>query len=177
MNIPSAKSFIYVGNFRDVKGTDILLNAFKIYKNKFAGKWELICVGNGPMQNILQNNKGIKVFPFSSSRDLIKISAEASVFILPSRNDMWGVVVQEFCCLEKGIILSENVGAKSYFLIDGFNGVTFRNNSSLDLAKKMKFMSSLSNFELSKMQLNSKLLSNKMSPVTSAANFMSVLNN
>ena len=173
----SGNSFLYVGNFRKVKGTDILVKAYEIYKNQFLGDWNLICVGNGPMKSILENKEGIKLHPFSSPNNLIKLSNESSVFILPSRNDMWGVVVQEFASLGKALILSENVGAKSYFFIDKFNGVSFSNSSPLDLAKKMSYLAKIGTDELLNMQSNSILLSKKMSPVTSAANFISLVKN
>lgn len=168
-------NFIYVGNFRLVKGTDILIKAFEIYKNKYSGKWNLIVVGNGDLENGFLNNADIKIFPFSSSDQIKEIAKGAGTFILPSRHDQWGVVVHEFTSLGLPVILSENVGAKAMFLIDGFNGYTFKTSDEEDLALKMVKISNLSYSELDRMGENSRLLSNRISVKSSAANFMSIL--
>lgn len=169
-------NFIYVGNFRRIKGTDILVKAFDIYKDKYKGEWNLIVVGNGELENELKDRSNIKVFPFSSSEEIKEISKDAGTFILPSRQDQWGVVVHEFCSLGFPMILSENVGARALFLIDGFNGYSFVSDSAEDLALKMAKISKLPLDELEIMGNNSKILSNKISVKSSAANFMSILN-
>ncbi len=170
-----SKSFIYVGNFRTVKGTDILAEAYNLYKKKYCGDWKLICIGNGPMKNLLQNIDGIEIMPFSNEKKLLEISKKASVFILPSRNDQWGVVVHEFCCLGFPLLLSNNVGSRTIFFIKNFNGLMFKRNSVNDLAKKMFQFSSMDHKIVKQMGLNSFKLSNRISPETSAANLFSVI--
>jgi glycosyltransferase involved in cell wall biosynthesis len=172
----SEENFIYVGNFRYVKGFDILVEAYKKYKNIYGGKWGLICVGNGELSYLTKNIDGIITLPFSSRDEIIEISKKAKVMILPSRNDMWGVVVHEFVSLGKALILSENVGASSYYLINNFNGRIFKNNSTDDLAKEMIFFSNLSQIEISNFMNNSLKLKNKATVETSCANFLSILN-
>ena len=169
------RNFIYVGNFRHVKGTDILIKAFDIYKERYKGTWNLIVIGNGDLETEFKDKTRITVHPFSSPDKIKEIAKNAGTFILPSRRDQWGVVVHEFSCLGFPMILSENVGAKALFLIDGFNGYTFKNESSEDLASKMLQISNLSDDEILKMGINSKYLSSKISVESSAANFMSIL--
>jgi len=135
----------------------------------------LICVGNGEHFELLNKIDGIKLYPFCSERKLIEISKAASVFILPSRNDQWGVVVQEFSCLGKALLLSENVGARSTFFINKYNGLMFKNNCAEDLAKKMFEFSEMNDVDLLKIQKNSRALSLKMTPESSAANFLSII--
>ncbi|MEN2489799.1 glycosyltransferase [Flavobacterium sp. B11] len=169
------KSFLYVGNFRKVKGVDILINAFEIYKSKYNGTWNLICVGNGELEPSLKECSRVKLFPFSTSKEIIEISKNANVFILPSRNDQWGVVVHEFACLGMPLLLAENVGAKASFFINGFNGYGFNNDSAEELAKQMYRFEKLDNNELLSMGENSYALSKKINVATSAANFISIL--
>lgn len=168
-------NFLYVGNFRKVKGTDILIDAFKIYREKYMGKWGLTCVGNGDLEKELRQNSEVIIYPFSNEEKLKEIAENSDVFILPSRHDQWGVVVHEFTALGKPLILSENVGAKSTFFINGFNGFLFRNNSVEDLAKKMLEISNLPVERLNQMSRNSLLLSKKINVETSAANFISLI--
>lgn len=171
----SEKAFLYVGNFREVKGTDILIQAFKKYQAEFKGSWKLICVGNGEMASLLEGNSGVEVFPYATELELLEISKKASVFILPSRHDQWGVVVHEFAALGMPLLLSENVGAKASFFIKGFNGLMYFNNSANDLAEKMLSFEKLEDAEIQKMSHNSTLLSSRITPETSAANLMSIL--
>lgn len=170
------KSFLYVGNFRKVKGVDILIEAFKIYKKEFYGQWNLICIGNGELESLLMNVPGIKLYPFLTSPEIIDISSKSDVLILPSRHDQWGVVVHEFTCLGMPLLLSENVGAKSALFINGFNGFEFKNNSAKELAKQMCRFEKLSFKDLELMGHNSHQLSKKISVSTSAANFISIIN-
>jgi glycosyltransferase involved in cell wall biosynthesis len=171
------KAFLYVGNFRKVKGFDILIKAFNIYKKKYSGCWKLICVGNGELLEIAKNQEQVEVFPFSKSEKLIEISKLASVFILPSRHDQWGVVVHEFASLGMPLILSEHVGSRSTFFIDNFNGLMFYKNSPEELAKKMFDFTKIHSDKLQEMSDNSILLSKRITIESSSANFISILKN
>lgn len=174
-NKDSQKSFLYVGNFRKVKGVDILLEAFDIYLKKYNGNWKLTCVGNGELEPNLKENKNIEVIPFSTSNEIVEISKRNDVFILPSRHDQWGVVVHEFSCIGMPLLLSENVGAKTTFFINGFNGYQFNKNSAEHLAKMMFRFEQLDDIDLKKMGKNSQILAQKINVATSAANFISIL--
>ncbi len=169
------KTFLYVGNFRSIKGTDILVDAFKKYRIKYDGNWELICIGNGDLRYLLENVSGIEVIDFTPQDKLVEITKRAGVFVLPSRFDQWGVVVHEFASAGMPLILSENVGASPTFLIEKFNGLGSKNNSSESLAKAMYVISNKSDSELIEMSKNSFLLSKKINPEIAAASFLSIL--
>jgi glycosyltransferase involved in cell wall biosynthesis len=169
------RRFLYVGRFTPVKGIDILVEAFECYRKEYHGDWELTCVGNGDSKHLLEHVAGIEVVDFSRETYLVDIARRAGVFVLPSRSEPWGVVVHEFASAGMPMILSENVGARSMFLVEGFNGMTFRHDSSQALARAMHRMSTLSAAELTEMGRNSHLLSKRLSPEMVASSFMSVL--
>ncbi|WP_041245362.1 glycosyltransferase [Geotalea uraniireducens] len=169
------KYFLYVGRFVSVKGIDLLVDAYKSYQSKYNGNWKLICIGNGDLKYLFENNPGIEVFDFLNQAEILAIIKRAGVFILPSRFEPWGVVVHEFVSAGMPLILSENVGARSTFLIDNFNGLSFTNNSAENLAKAMSTISSKTDSELIEMSKNSFFLSNKINPEIVAASFMSIL--
>jgi hypothetical protein len=73
------------------------------------------------------------------------------------------------------LLLSENVGAKSTFFINGFNGYQFNKNSPAHLAEMMFRFEKLGDIELKKMGKNSQILAQKINVATSAANFISIL--
>ena len=159
------KTFLYVGNFRSIKGTDLLVDAFKKYRMIYHGNWELICIGNGELRCLMENISGLEVLDFMNQDKLVEMTKRAGIFVLPSRFDQWGVVVHEFASAGMPLILSEHVGARPTFLIENYNGLSFKNNSSEHLAKVMFAMSNKSNSELIEMSKNSFLLSKKMSRV------------
>ena len=165
-----------MGNFKKIKGTDILIEAFKIYKNRYKGNWKLKCVGNGELKSDMENITNLEFFSFSNEDELIKIASESSVFILPSRNDQWGVVVHEFTALGFPLLISENVGARCTFFIDNYNGLKFGNNSEEELAYKMHLFSKMDTIDIQKMSNNSISISSRISPHSSVANLISVLN-
>jgi glycosyltransferase involved in cell wall biosynthesis len=169
------KTFLYVGNFRHAKGTDILANAYKIYKDNLCGDWTLVCIGNGPLESNICNIPGISVMPFATPESLVEISGQVGAFILPSRHEQWGVVVHEFALAGLPLILSDNVGSAPAFLIDGYNGYKYRYNSPQELAKKMLLLSNKDAKELVNMGYRSHMLAKKISPGTCAASFVSIL--
>jgi glycosyltransferase involved in cell wall biosynthesis len=169
------KTFLYVGNFRTVKGTDLLVKAFATYRDKFGGDWRLICVGCGDLRPLLMSQKNVEVYDFMEQESLGNLCAQAGVFVLPSRLDQWGVVVHEFVTAGLPLLLSKNVGAKDVFFIEGFNGMSYSENSSDCLAQGMLAMSKKSAEELYAMGENSVRLASRINPLMSAANLMSVI--
>jgi glycosyltransferase involved in cell wall biosynthesis len=170
------KAFLYVGNFRHVKGTDILVEAFNKYRTELKGDWKLICAGNGDYKSLLEGNENIEVIEFSDQDALLELTRNSGVFILPSRQDQWGVVVHEFTAAGMPLILSRGVGALPVFFIERYNGISYSNNSVDELANAMYKISSQTTEELICMCENSHLLSTRITPRTSAANFMSLVN-
>ena len=61
------------------------------------------------------------------------------------------------------------------FLLKGFNGYSYTNNSARELAKKMKVIEASTPEKLEAMQEASHLLSKRISVKTSAANFISII--
>lgn len=167
------KRFLYVGRFEFEKGTDILIEAYRIYKKRYKGHWKLTCIGEGSLFDMLNNEKNIEILPFSSQSVLLKYANESGAFILPSRTEQWGVVVQEFSCAGLPLILSDTIGSIPNFMTNGLNGFVFKNKSSEELAYKMNKISNLSNDELIKMGERNNQLGKKITPLDTAASIIS----
>ena len=170
------KQFLYVGRLTESKGLDTLIEAFKIYQTRYGGTWSLTCIGNGPFENKLQQQAGITVEPFAEQTTLAFKAMRAGAFVLPSRYEPWGVVVHEFASAGLPLLLSNKVGARQQFLVDGLNGYTFEAGSATDLAAKMHHLASASDEQLLSMGRASQQLSNALSPEITTASFVSVLN-
>lgn len=136
--IAARRKFFYVGNFREVKGTDLLAEAFRIYRETLSGTAELVCIGQGPLQDRLEGQTGITVLPYHTSSELIEAARAFDVFVFPSKKDQWGVALHEFASLGFPLLSSNGVGATERFLIDGFNGLMFSSCDAVSLAEKLK---------------------------------------
>lgn len=170
------KKFIFVGRFSPHKGIDVLIDAFRIYRNEYGGDWELACFGNGPLEGLLSKHPEITTYPFLSQVELINHAKSAGAFILPSRYEPWGVAVHEFATAGLPLILSDRVGARSQFLIEGFNGYAFRADAAQNLALKMHTLAQKEQHELIEMGKRSNRLAQKITPEITSASLMSVLN-
>ena len=95
-------------------------------------------------------------------------------FILPSRNEPWGLVLHEFAAAGFPIICSENCGAVPMFVINNFNGYTFTPNNTEDLENQMLKIINSSDEELLKKSLCSHTMGQRITPEITAANFLSL---
>jgi glycosyltransferase involved in cell wall biosynthesis len=167
--------FLYVGRFAEMKGLDILLQAYNIYKAKYAGTWGLTCIGNGPLRHLLAADSTVEVEEFMSQRLLIQQAQQAGALILPSRFEPWGVVVHEFAAAGLPLILSENVGARAQFLTENVNGYTSYRNCPNDLAEKMHLLSTCDQATLITMGHQSCARAGVLTPTIAANSLLSAL--
>ncbi len=177
-NIRYPKQFLYVGRFVEAKGIDILIEAYLRYRNVYKGDWILKCVGNGPMERHLlkaqQDNHEISVEPFADQSVLVRYAKESGAFVLPRRYEPWGVVAHEFASAGLPLILSDAVGSKQQFLVNGYNGYEYPSDSAESLALAMHRLSQQSEENLREMGRRSTHLGLSLCPKISAASLISV---
>lgn len=136
------KVFLFLGQMITRKGVDLLINAFAALKND---KWCMVLVGNGDKKSSYENlisklglKEQIKIFPFVNSKEINTVLSVADVFILPSRNDGWGVVLNEALSLNKPLIASDMVGAAWHLIEHGINGFRFKSENVNELSQYMQ---------------------------------------
>ena len=101
------KLFVSVGQFIPRKGFDVLLKAFN---TKEMEKNKLLVIGGGPLKEkylkyIEANNiKNIYIMDFVRKNELIDIYKYSDVFVLPTREDIWGLVINEAMSLGLPVI-------------------------------------------------------------------------
>ncbi len=94
---------VYIGSLVKQKGVDILLKAFKDIDA------ELFIVGNGKERDNLEKIAGKKVYFLGEMENLDKIFSKASVLVLPSREEGFGLVLLE--AMSRGIpVVATRVG-------------------------------------------------------------------
>ena len=110
--------FLYVGRLDPEKGLDVLLRAF-------AGvPGELVLVGSGTAEAELRASAGERVrFTGALPRDEVTAwYRRADVFVLPSRSEPWGMVLNEAAAAGLPLVATEGVGAARELVEDGVNG-------------------------------------------------------
>ena len=126
------KYFLYVGRFAPEKNLPLLLRAYGRYRRETTTKpWDLVLVGSGPLEKALHAQSaalglgGVHWPGFLQLSDLPSMYALASCFILPSRSEPWGLVVNEAMACGLPVLVSERAGAAGDLVVPGMNGYLF----------------------------------------------------
>jgi glycosyltransferase involved in cell wall biosynthesis len=118
---------LFSGQLIERKGVDLLLRAFIRIAHRLP-TLELHMLGTGPALETLRKlippdlSCRIHFLGFKQPAVLPAIFATADIFVLPSRHDGWGVVVNEALGSGLPIIVSDRVGARD-LVDDGRNGL------------------------------------------------------
>jgi glycosyltransferase involved in cell wall biosynthesis len=159
-----ARSFLFVGRFVHDKGIDLLCQAYQRYRESVADPWSLKLIGAGSGIDANQPMDGVEVIGFVQPEEIPEAMADASCFVLPSRFEPWGVVVQEAAALGLPLITSDACGASVHLLRDGWNGYLIDTNHVNALTESMLRIHQLPNSRLSQMGERSAILSEQFTP-------------
>ncbi len=139
-----AKRIIYVGQFCERKNILGFCDAF-CASNAAREGWTLDLYGNGPLkENLLTKGPGITVHGFVQPEQLATIYQAARVFVLPSYDEHWGLVVHEAALSGCFLLLSNVVGANDD-LLGKNNGITFNPCSMSEMIDAINTTIGLSN--------------------------------
>ncbi|MBN1268934.1 MAG: glycosyltransferase family 4 protein [Kiritimatiellae bacterium] len=136
--------FLFSGVMVKRKGADLLLDAFRQVADKFP-RAALLLLGNGELRAELEASvpgplrDRVHFAGQVDYKDLPAYFAAADVFVLPSRHDGWGVVVNEACAAGLPVITTRAVGAARDLVRDGHNGFVIARDDVKSLAEKMAF--------------------------------------
>jgi glycosyltransferase involved in cell wall biosynthesis len=111
-------TFLYAGRLDPEKGLDVLLEAFRDVPG------ELLLAGSGTEGERLRALASERVrFLGALDRDaLAPVYAAADAFVLPSRSEPWGMVLNEAAAAGLPLVATEGVGAAHDLIEDGVNG-------------------------------------------------------
>jgi glycosyltransferase involved in cell wall biosynthesis len=115
--------FLYCGQLIHRKGVDLLIDAFCQAAGEFPSI-ELVLVGTGPLQATLEARippafrARVRFAGFRPVAELPRFFADADVFVLPSRHDGWGVVVNQAIAAGLAVICTDAVGAADLVVED-----------------------------------------------------------
>ncbi len=136
--VTGKKTFLFVGRLEEVKNVDLLIDAFAALQQERKDV-ALLIVGDGSLMGTLQAQvkelgisnvhfEGYCVFP-----RLIEYYKAADVFVLPSKFEPWGLVVNEAMICGLPVLLSSKVGCRLDLLEEGKNGYLFESENQVSL--------------------------------------------
>lgn len=131
--------FLYNGQLIERKGILDLIEAFKKLHAVY-GNTCLLIVGSGPLSESITPDGAIHVVGHVEYSELPKYYAIADALILPSHEEVWGLVVNESLASGVPVIVSHVVGAAADLVRQGKNGYIFEAGNVGQLLLSMKRM-------------------------------------
>lgn len=127
-------SFLTIARLSDEKNLELLIDVF----NKL--EYNLTIVGSGPREDYLKSiaNDNIKFISFVDNKKLNDLYSQYSVFILPSKSEPWGLVVDEAIYYQTPVIVSNMVGCNVDLVQKYDVGIIFNYNSEEELIDAVK---------------------------------------
>lgn len=136
--------FLFCGQMIERKGVDLLLTAFDMLI-KEGRRAKLILVGREADLPRFLNNVSpaardlVEYKGFQAPESLPDFFSQAHVFVIPSRHDGWGVVVNQALAAGLPVISSTAVGAGLDLVDDDITGKLVRTGDIYDLRRAMDF--------------------------------------
>lgn len=169
------RRMLYVGQICERKNVKMLVAAFQDALLKFHGKefygrdngeWSLELYGCGPQEELIRrmiaeansslddendssSAASIAIHPFVQPKQLAEVYDGSRVFILPSKEEHWGVVVHEAALSGCVLLASSRIGAAEDFVSDQ-NGRLFDSCSFSGLSNALLWAMRLSDEECMK---------------------------
>lgn len=135
--------FLFVGSVIPRKGLHLLLEACALLHQQGYRDYSVLVVGDGPQRQELEEfsqrhalNDCVRWAGRVDYGCLGTYFRQADVFVLPTLEDTWGVVVLEAMALSKPVLCSQLAGAAE-MVMDGENGFRFDPHNVKRLAEIM----------------------------------------
>ena len=120
----------------------MLAEAYRRYRAASADPWPLMVVGIGPMDEELKAIDGVELLGFVPPEELPAVMTATGCFVLPSRFEPWGVVLQEAAAAGQAVICTSTCGGASRLVLDGYNGRVVAPDKVDELASAMTWVAS-----------------------------------
>ena len=126
--------FLFVGSFIERKGVDLFLNAIETLNDL---KLKFCFVGSGPLKKDIENLSkkfNITIYENQSQHALRTLYNQSKFFVLPSRDEPFGLVATESLFCGTPAIVT-NVGGLKLQINDGVNGFICLTNNTKSLVE------------------------------------------
>ncbi len=149
-----ADYFIYTGRLAAEKNLLLLLEAYAALVDRTSTDWGLLIVGDGPQRQELEmwaERRCPGRVRFTGGVPWYEVPgwlARATVLVLPSKSEPWGLVVNEALVCGMPVIVSERCGCVEDLVENGKNGFVFNPEDRESLIAHMRYFTGLSPSEL-----------------------------
>lgn len=134
---------LYVSKFTERKRPMDLLRAFRRLREQADSRAALVFVGAGSENERLrefadrQGIPDVHFLGFRNQSELPAIYGASDVFVLPSENEPWGLVVNEAMAVGLPVVVSDGVGAARDLVDEGSNGFVVPVGDVATLAERL----------------------------------------
>ena len=168
------KIVVYVGRYDTRKNILPFAKAFSSFASKNT-EWRLECYGQGALESALRRLPYVQVNGFLQPKELASRYRFARAFVLPSREDHWGVVVHEAALSGCALLLSDQVGAADD-LANGCNSMLFAPGDELAMFRALEKMSQKDDSSWDEAGKMSVTLAGRITPANFSRNLMELIN-
>ncbi len=134
------RRFLFTGRYVEIKGIDILVDAYRLYHGSVQDPWPLTCCGSGPMASKLAGITGIEDMGFVQPADQVAVWERCGAFVLSSRFDPWPLVVVEASAAGLPVLCTEACGSSVELVRSFHNGLTVATGNVGALANGLTWM-------------------------------------
>lgn len=138
LGLPQGRILLSVGRMDTGKGFDVLLKAVA----RMAENVDLFIVGGVPTEEYLTlvkelDLKNVHFVPFKPKEELKKYYRAADAFVLPTRSDVWGLVINEAMACGLPVVTTTRCVAGLTLVEDGVNGYLVPIDDETALSEKL----------------------------------------
>lgn len=175
LGIKEKTVLLSVGQFIYRKGNDVLIDAFSKIRDTDVG---LYIVGGKPTIEYIELVeklcvKNIYFLDFMNKEDLKRYYLAADLFVLPTREDIWGLVINEAMACGLPIVTTNKCNSGLELIQNSKNGYLVEVDNSNELYSKIKEI--LEKESLNDMKLNSLMNIKKYSIEESASIYFDII--
>ena len=155
LGISEEKVIISIGQFIHRKGFDILLKAIKNVSSQVG----VYIIGGQPTDEYIELKENLQLLNvhfvgFKSKDELKKYYKIADVFVLPTREDIWGLVINEALAFGLPVITTDKCVAGLELIANGKNGYIIPVDDVEALSNKINNLANVSKEEREKYYIN-----------------------
>ena len=138
LDIPYDKAIVAVGSYTYRKGFDVLIEASRHIDND-VGIYIIGGIPSGDMMKTKEqyNLSNVHYLDYMVKKDLVNYYLAADIFVLPTREDIWGLVINEAMANGLPVITTEKCFAGIEMVTNDWNGYIVPVDDSDSLANKI----------------------------------------
>lgn len=122
---------VFASKLQKLKHPEHLIRAASVLKTR-GYAFSLLIVGSGEMEVELKglctqlSLSAVSFVGFVNQSELPRLFGASDIFVLPSENDQWGLVVNEAMCAGLPVVVADGVGCVPDLVYDSENGYVFK---------------------------------------------------